>query len=136
MKLTPREASLRDYIAAAADQPAVWGLSDCSSWPARWVETITGRAPVLPTYSSRDAAHALIAAAGGLVALWDDALAPIGLHATSAPELGDVAICDTRRFGPVGLILAHGGIGYWRAETGVLMLAPRHGMIIKAWSVA
>jgi len=135
MKLSLREAALHAFIAAAVDQPSVWGVSDCSSWAARWVETIAGRAPQLPTYASRAEAHALIDAAGGLDRLWEDALAPIGIHPTTAPPaLGDVAICETRKFGPVGLIMAHGGVGYWRAESGVHALAPR--TLVKVWSVA
>lgn len=133
MKLTAREAALQAFVDAAAAQPLVWGVSDCSSWAARWVETATGRAPVLPLYRSRDEAHALIAAAGGLSRLWDDALGAIGIYTTSAPELGDVGIIDTRAHGPVGIVFAHGGIGYWRGEVGAAGIAPRR--IVRAWRV-
>jgi hypothetical protein len=133
MIFTPREIALQEFINAAADAPLVWGVSDCSSWAARWVETITGRAPVLPTYRSREEAHALIAAAGGLAPLWDDALSAIGIFTTTEIELGDVGIIETRLHGPVGLVFAHAGIGYWRAEQGAACLAPRK--VLRAWRV-
>lgn len=133
MILTAREQALQAFIDAAVDDPIVWGVTDCSSWAARWVEQITGRAPVLPLYRSRDEAHALIAQAGGLAPLWDDALGAIGIYTTSQPELGDVGIIQTRAHGPVGVVFAHGGIGYWRADTGALALSPRK--IVRAWHV-
>lgn len=133
MKYTPREAALQAYVDAAADQPLVWGVSDCSSWAARWVATATGRAPVLPTYHSREQAHALIAAAGGLSRLWDDALGAIGIYTTTEPLLGDVGIIDTRAHGPVGVVFAHAGIAYWRGDTGAACISPRR--IARAWRV-
>lgn len=134
MKLNPREQMLQDFIAAAKDAPVVWGESDCSSWPAAWVLRLTGRRVAIRAYASRDEAHALIAAAGGLDRLWDGALDPLGIHRTDAPELGDVAVCETRKYGQVGLIMAHGGIGYWRADAGVHALSPRG--LVAAWRVA
>lgn len=133
MKLSPKESALQRFVDDWRQVPVVWGVSDCSAWAARWVETITGRAPVLPSYTSRDEAHALIAAAGGLGPLWDDALGAIGVYTTSAPVLGDVIVCDTRKFGTVGLVMAHGGVAFWRAESGVHALAPRK--ILRAWHV-
>lgn len=133
MKLSPREASLKEFIRASEDVPVVWGVSDCSSWPATWVERITGRRVTLPVYASAAEADALIAAGGGLDRLWHDALAPIGIHPTAAPALGDVAIFNSR-LGPSGLIMAHGGIGFRRISAGVHAISPRG--LIAAWRVA
>jgi hypothetical protein len=89
---------------------------------------------VLPLYRSKAEADALIAAAGGLAPLWDDALGRLGIYTTSTPALGDVGIIPTRAFGPVGVVFAHGAIGYWRADKGALALSPRK--ILRAWHVA
>lgn len=133
MKITPRAGMLQAYVDAAADQPVVWGASDCSAWAAAWVQQITRRMPPLPVYTSHDEAHALIAAAGGLVPLWDRALGDIDIWPTSTPELGDVAVFDTRNFGPVGIVMANGGIGYWRGEIGAKAIRPRG--LLRAWRV-
>lgn len=120
-----RAALLRDFVAAAEGAPLVWGESDCSTWAAQWVRLLTGHSIGLPAYASRAEAHALIAAAGGLVPLWRRALAPIGAMEVTVPELGDVAVCATRRHGEIGLVMAHGGIGYWRTEQGAAAFSPR-----------
>ncbi|MBM3090276.1 hypothetical protein GFB56_05540 [Ensifer sp. T173] len=120
------------FIEESMKTPLVWGVSDCSSWPAAWVEKITGTSIMLPVWGSETEAFTLIAAAGSLEALWHQALAVSGLRQTGAPELGDVGIIETRVCGQVGGIFLPAGLFAWRAEIGVRMLVPRQ--VVAAWS--
>ena len=131
--LTEKEQLLSDFIEGAKGTPAKWGESDCTMWAAQWVELSTGIKVPTSFYNSRTQAYELIKARGSLLSIWDEALASVGIFQTESPELGDVAVCKTGKYGDVGLVFAHGGIAYWRAESGVLALAPRK--IIKAWKV-
>lgn len=72
------------YIAAAASKPWVWGVHDCSAWPARWAGI-----PV-PDYDDEAEALALIGEAG-LVALWERVGAG-RIEPVTEPEPGDIAV--------------------------------------------
>lgn len=126
---------LNAFILESGSRPVVWGESDCTAWPRRWVETVRGRRIALPPWSSREEAHALIAKAGSLEALWSPALSRFGLVENfMAPECGDVGIIETRIAGQVGVIFLHETLAAWRAEpAGVRALRPRH--IVKVWSI-
>ncbi len=124
---------LKRFIDEAQDQLCDWQSSDCSHWPARWVERIHGKKLELPHWGSREEAHALIAEAGSLEQLWSEALFVFGLRECGVPQLGDVGIIQTARFGQVGGIFIAGGYFAWRAETGVIYLTPRQ--IVKAWAI-
>lgn len=127
---------LKAYLEAAETAPMVWGKSDCTVWPARWIEQVRGEALDLPVWHSRDEAHSLIAEAGSLVALWDDVLSRAGLFETGAPELGDVGVILTHHYGACGGIFLDGGYFVWRAEpAGYRILRPRLRTILKAWSI-
>ncbi|MEY9196643.1 hypothetical protein ABIA16_001759 [Sinorhizobium fredii] len=131
--MTDLAEPLRAFLEAAQGSESVWGVSDCSKWAAAWVEQLHGRKIALPRWKSRDEAHRLITKAGSLERLWSDALAKFGLFETGAPQLGDVGVIDTGRYGQVGGIFLHGEYFAWRAEAGVVFLIPR--TIVKAWSV-
>lgn len=124
---------LRAFIAEAQKSESVWGISDCSKWAAAWVEQVHGRKIRLPRWRDRDGAHRLIAKAGSLERLWSEALAEFRLFETGRPQLGDVGVIDTGRYGQVGGIFLHGDYFAWRAQTGVAFLVPR--IIVKAWSI-
>lgn len=130
---------LRAHIDAAQESESTWGVSDCSKWAASWVEQLhPGRKIALPKWSSREEAYQLIEAAGSLERLWSGALAGfdaehVRLFETGRPQLGDVGIIDTGRYGQVGGIFLHGEYFAWRAEKGVAFLVPR--TIVKAWSI-
>lgn len=124
---------LRAFIAEAQKSESVWGISDCSTWAAAWVEQVHGRKIRLPRWRSRDEAHRLISKAGTLERLWSDALADFRLFETGCPQLGDLGVIETGRYGQVGGIFLHGDYFAWRAETGVAFLVPR--TIVKAWSI-
>ena len=129
-----RAARLTAYVEAAAEAPVVWGESDCSAWPARWVSQELDRPVPLPPYASRAEAHALIAGAGGLVNLWRRAAVRLGLPETAEPQLGDVGVIRLSDR-DVGGIFAHGGIVLLRTDTGVKPLQPRPQFIVAAWSL-
>lgn len=130
-------ALLHAHVDAAEGKPVEWGSSDCTSWCAAWVKAVTGKTvPFLGSYSSLNEAHALIDAAGGLDVLWTQALARAGIYQTPyPPQLGDIGIVDTRRFGPVGAIFAADGIALCRDDRGTGLLRPRAPSIIKVWSI-
>lgn len=121
------------YANACKESSCVWGETDCSSMPARFVETRTGKRVPLPTYRTRGEAARLIAKAGSLEALWGDALAEIGIFPAASPEPGSVAIIDTEDHGEVGAVIAHGGIAICVAEAGVKMIRPRQYRAI--WNI-
>lgn len=114
-----RADRLRAFLDELQGKPVEWGASDCSAAPARWVEREAGVCLGLPAYRSREEAHALIAAAGGLDRLWSDRLEAAGIfERIGEPELGDVAVIDTRRYGQIGGICAAGGILLIRKDAG------------------
>lgn len=99
----------------------------------RWVEVERGINLGLPRYSSEDAARKMIAVAGGLDRVWERIANKAGIFETDAPKIGDVGLIATRKFGPVGVIVAFDGACAWRAENGVSFLHPRE--FIRAWAV-
>lgn len=131
-----RAELLQGHIDAVEGKPVVWGESDCTSWAAGWVESVTGKAvPFLGAYSSLEEAHTLIDEAGGLDVLWTRALAQVGIYSTPyEPALGDVGVVKTT-FGSVGVIFAQDGIALWRADNGTGLLRPRRRDIIKVWAL-
>lgn len=128
-----RADRLRAYVDAAQNEPVVWGESDCSAWPARWVAQELGRPVMMPRYRSREEAHALIARAGSLFNLWRDMAARLGVFQTNEPKLGDVGLVAFSDR-DVGGIFAHGGILLVRTDAGSISgLGPRK--IIAAWAL-
>lgn len=128
-----RADRVKAYARSFEGVPVTWGVDDCSMFVARWVERETGLPLPLPSYGSRDEAHTLIAEAGSLAALWGNLAAEVGIHETGAPELGDVGVIDTSRFGQVGVIWLANGACYWRESKGVTLFQPR--CYVKAWRV-
>lgn len=130
---------LSDFIKGYQDKPVVWGASDCSSFCAAWVARQAGQGVKLPDYKSRQAAHDLIAEAGGLYVLWHQALEGLPvkerlLRGFDMPQAGDVGIVNTGIHGEVGVIFTDFNLCLWRAETGFAYLHPRADRIVAAWS--
>lgn len=128
-----RAERLMAYARGFEGVEVAWGENDCSMFVARWVEQETGQALALPTYASRDEAHAMIAAAGSLAALWGGIAREAGIQETGTPALGDAAVIETSRFGQVGVIYLENGVCWWRETKGVTLFQPRH--IVAAWHV-
>lgn len=131
-----RIALLQEYVAASQSTPVIWGVSDCTAFAAGWVEKATGISiPRLATYSSKQEAHAIIERMGGLDNIWSEALGKVGVcERYSSPQVGDVAILETMRFGCVGVIVAQDQIAILRTDTGTIFLRPRQFM--KIWAIS
>lgn len=140
-----RGALLAAYVRATRG-PVVWGVSDCSTWPAQWVAEATGREVRWPAYASEDEARTMMADAGGLVPLWRDVAESAGLRerdpALEAPAPGDVGVMLTRRFGDVGVIFgplagvpAGPWLAYWRSEDGARPISIRRATLRAVWEV-
>lgn len=83
---------LGEYLSAARRKPHAWRSHDCTAFPAIWA----GFADALPQYSSEAEAEAMLFDAGGLVALWEQAIAahPGKAHEVSEPQAGDVGVIE------------------------------------------
>jgi len=124
---------LQAFLEGFSEKPVEWGRDDCSAVCALWARE-NGFDIHLPHYTSQDEAHAIIDAAGGLMAVWDEVTLEGDLpERDGAPELGDVGIIDTRRFGPIGVIWGSGGTCCWRTNSGFFWLAPRSHL--KVWAI-
>lgn len=133
--MSDRAQRLRSYLDEAKETACQWGRDDCSMFAGRWIEREREADLALPAYRDETEARAMIAREGGLVAIWDRIARAAGIFETSVPSLGDVALIETARFGPVGVIFARDGVAAWRATQGLTFLRPRGKTILKAWSV-
>ena len=131
-----RAQLLETYINEHAGRPASWGKSDCSMFVANWIERATGRRVPTPDYTGEEAGRAIIAAhPGGFQGVWRDIARAASIHETYSPELGDVAIIDTSRYGPIGAIWGGSGYAYWRTLIGVTMVRPNPETVVASWKV-
>ena len=127
-EIQERGEALRRLAQSLEGKPVAWGPDgdDCSQLPLQWVvgwrERMTGIAPDVdgPDYSTKEEAEAVIAAAGGLVQVWEPICRQLGLvplGPSDIPVVGDVGVFKTS-FGDVGGIFVHGGAILWRHERG------------------
>ncbi|MGH6862446.1 MAG: DUF6950 family protein, partial [Phyllobacterium sp.] len=134
LEMMTRAERLQAYVEATEGRPVKWGVDDCTSWVASWICAELGvDLPRLP-FASRDDAHRIIHHFGSLDAIWRDRLKGYA-NETSMPQLGDVGIVDTSRFGQVGVIFARDGHALWRAAHGTALLTPRPSSLITAWAI-
>jgi hypothetical protein len=133
--MSDRAERLQAYIDTVKDTSCEWGRDDCSMFAGRWIEIEREIVLSLPRYRSEDEARAMIARDGGLLAIWDRIARVAGILETGAPDMGDVGLIETARFGPVGVIFAGSGMAFWRATQGLTVLQPRARTILRAWSV-
>lgn len=92
-------SDLGAYLASARLKPWRWREHDCTAFPAIWA----GFADALPAYDDEAEAEAMLHAAGGMVPLWDDAVAreagkaaPIGLAQLQPGDVGVIELPATR----------------------------------------
>lgn len=130
-----RVAELRAYIEGLADAPVVWGRDDCCAWVAAWILRATGVDVHLPDYRSEGAAARIIARAGGMLDLWTQTLAPIGMFRAVERRPGDIGLVDTTR-GPIGVIWVTPEICARRVDPGVSYLQPRAATVIESWDLS
>lgn len=130
---------LRDLLQRHVDfvekKPVDWGETDCTMWPARWVEAVKGIRLDLPPYSSEGQARALIAEAGSLADLWTGALNGVLAERYGEPEFGDVGVIVSRLYGQFGGIFGDDRIFFWRSVCGTGLLRPRRSTIVKVWAL-
>lgn len=132
MAVEKREA-LRGFLESYDGVPVTWGKDDCSAVWQRWLAS-RGVTVKLPTYSSREEAHAIIARHGGLVPTWDAVLNGALPERHGPPEPGDIAVIDSRLHSQIGVICGAGNIAAWRKEeSGFFWLAVRY--FVKVWAV-
>lgn len=131
-----RAERLRTYIEETAGKPAEWGLrkSDCTSWPAQWVERERGIDLRLPDYHDEAGARAMAAAAGGLVALWCTNLSRSSIRETDVPQPGDVGVIEMS-FGASGCIFGCGGVAFVRGRNGAVAIRPRRATILASFAI-
>lgn len=125
------------FIDEQSSGPMVWGETDCTAWPAKWVESVTGINPLPMTWDSKEEAHAIIQMFGSLAQLWELALEDSHLlEGYGEPAAGDVGVIDTHLCDQVGgIFLAHRTFA-WRAEgVGYRLLRPRLNAIVKFWRI-
>lgn len=127
--------SLDDFLREIADEPVKWGWNDCSAVPYRWLLE-NGIVAELPEYGSRDEAHAIIDRHGSLAATWDWSFRNTELSERFGDALiGDIAVIDTRIYGQIGGIVAHGGILAIRKDDGNFHWFGPTKKFIKVWAV-
>lgn len=133
MTVDSRVDRLRAYLADGARLPFIWGVRDCISWPAQWVEQERGFDPLAAirgAYDSRLSCARFLRRQGGLVELARREMGASGIGETAPPQPGDVGIIETT-IGPMGAIRA---VGVWAVKTldGVSFLeAPQ----LAAWEI-
>jgi hypothetical protein len=135
IEMLERQKRLRSHVASVDGVTCEWGRDDCTAWAAAWVKAERGIATPIPSYSGEEEGRAMMQREGGLLALWSKWLSLNGVGEAFAPAYGDVALIDTSRFGPVGVILVHGGVAAWRASNGVSFIRPRDCHVLKVWAV-
>jgi hypothetical protein len=131
-----RADRLMAYIEAELGKPVTWGrdASDCSSWPARWVERETGKRLDMPAYRDEAEARSLMAEAEGLVNLWNDVLGRAGLCSTLDPGVGDVGVLRMMH-GQSGCIFGANGTAFVRGMEGPAVIGPGKKTILAAYAV-
>lgn len=131
-----RAELLLAYIAEHSGRPASWGRSDCSMFVAHWIERASGVRVPTPHYMGEEAGRSIIAShPEGFAGVWRDIAGAAQIYETVAPEVGDVAIINTSRYGPIGAIWGGSGYAYWRTLNGVTMVTPHPDMIVASWKV-
>jgi hypothetical protein len=134
MTINLRAERLRNFCEERRDVPAVWGTDDCTMFAADWIERETGIALPRPVYATKEEAHAQIAQAGSLMAVWGAAL-PSSFRRTESPVAGDIGIVDTMGYGPVGVIWTRPAICAWRTLTGVRIWSPNPNYVLASWAL-
>ncbi len=114
--------TLPEFLVEGASKPFVWGVCDCSLWPADWIATSRGCDPAADlrgTYSCWMGAVRRIRRSGGLAWIFAPRLEAIGMRATIRPRFGDLGVVQAP-MGIVGAIRAQSGWAVKR-ETGVMI---------------
>ena len=117
MGVETRAARLRAFIENTGKGPITWGVDDCSAAPVAWLNQECGLDIRRPVYNDRDGAHRIIGSYGELAETWSALATENGISERyDDPELGDIAVIDTRLYGQIGGICADNGVLLIRVE--------------------
>lgn len=121
---------LGEYIRAAASLRHEWGVNDCCTFPAGWIERQTGRNPMASArYATEAEAYAMVKQAGGMVALWGEWLAG---HANPSPVVPECIGVISFPFGELGGIYS-GERWVFLGERGIKALPVPADRVLAAW---
>lgn len=109
LMLTRREdwpERLNEVIDQRRATPFTWGLQDCASFAAACVLAMTDTAPLegLPLWSSPEAAAAVLAEEGGLVAAVTRRFLPVPV---ASARRGDLVMVEVGSVTALGVCLGH-----------------------------
>lgn len=116
-----------------------WGLTDCQMSCADFGLLVTGSDPARlwrGTYCTEEGARAVIAAAGGVVAMMEQGLATIGAQSIlghAEPQCGDI-VCGRFPEAEIGG-LCLGRVAMFRRPTGAIEIPMRLLKLSGAWAL-
>jgi hypothetical protein len=90
--------NLGEHLDRAAREPWQWGISDCSTFPADWILSLSGVDPMNAWrggYATESEACEIITKAGGLAELFAHGIDPVWPRAEGAGE-GAVGVISLR----------------------------------------
>ncbi|MGC0052738.1 DUF6950 family protein [Brucella pituitosa] len=125
---------IADFIAAEAQKPFRWGVSDCASTADRWIKLQTGLSPLAQAgliYRDEYEATAILIKRGGFPIIVNRAMKLVGFEKTEAPQTGDVGLI--LRSGRMCLAIHAETFWFSRDECG-LIGAPLNA-VWKAWRI-
>lgn len=130
-----RARRLLAHIESIAGVESAWGAraSDCTSWPAQWVEQERNVKLMLPDYENEEEGRALISS-GGLDTHWRRVLADAGIYETHSPQLGDVGVVKMS-FGASGCIFGERGVVFVRGRNGAAIIGPGKSTVLVAFAI-
>jgi len=105
---------LRKFLKEVEDCPIVWGKTDCTSLPARWLAEeagveVSGLNWFGLEYRTQDQANLIIEKHGSLYDAWRITLHDQGINEQYCdPSLGDIGLVHTHTCGMVGAIVLEG----------------------------
>lgn len=129
--------ALSKFLRAAAGRPFSYGEHDCLLWLGDCVMMQTGIDPAAPwrwRYSTKAEALRFVVEAGGMAALIETALKPIGRHRRESGKRGDIAIVAPLGEPEMGAILLNGA-SVSLAETGLVIRRSEIAPVVAAWAL-
>lgn len=113
------QKTLADFLSEYDEKKVTWGVDDCTMFAREWVKVAKGIEIPFVRIAGKAEAIDYIRKQSGLENIWRDALGQSGFHVGyDIPQFGDIGIIETRAYGDMGAIFAHGGIAAVRELTG------------------
>lgn len=127
---------LTQFRAEALGQCFTWNGWDCGLLCAAWVERMRGVDPATRwrgRYRSALGCARLVKREGGLVAVFDKSLKPLGIERTEAPQRGDIVVVKTAQ-GDTGAVVL-GTLIMMAAARGIVLRQRSAVPIQAAWRI-